>query len=311
MNPKKTWISIRTIGFLACILAGCFSAVLLNAQERRGTFSTIDFPGAMFTLASGINASGDIVGNYALPGDNAPCGHGFLLRRATFTTIDVDIASSICTVAIDINSTGSIVGFYGDSHFVFHGFLLSNGVFSTIDFPGAASTLASGINDVGEIVGFYCPTSNFCGSPLPPTAHGFVLSGGVFTSFDPPGSIFTNGGRINSEGRIAGYYQSADGKTHVFLRTKESTFTTFDPPGPCPFFKNSTPGINAQGEIVGMYMGTDGRLHGFLLTGGVFSTIDVPGAINNANFAINERDEIVGIYQSADGNFHGFVLARL
>lgn len=276
-------------------------------QPASGTSTTIDFPGAIFTLAAGISASGEIVGNYALPGDSAPCGHGFLLRKGTFTTVDVDIAGSICTSAIGINSSGSIVGFYGDSHFTFHGFLLSDGTFTSIDFPGAASTIASGINARGEIVGFYCPTSNFCGSPLPPTAHGFVLSNGVFTSFDPPDSIFTNGGRNNSEGDVAGYYQSADGKTHVFLRT-ESTFNTFDPPGPCPFFKNSTPGINAHGQIVGMYLGTDGRLHGFLLSEGSFTTIDIPGAINNANFDINASGQIVGIYQSSDGKFHGFLL---
>lgn len=308
MKSTKTWIGLRTLWLLFLVIsAGCLCSGIRNAQASSSTLITIDFPGAIFTLASGVNASGEVVGNYALPGDNAPCGHGFLLQKGIFTSIDVP--GSICTVTIDINSTGSIVGFYFDSQFAGHGFLLRDGTFSTVDFPGAASTLASGINERGEIAGFYCPNSNFCGFPLPPTAHGFVLRGGVFTSFDPPGSIFTNGGRINSDGEIAGYYQSADGQTHVFLRTRENTFRTFDPPGPCPFFKTSTPGINAQGHIVGMYMGTDGRLHGFLLGAGGFSTIDVPGSINNANFQINATGQIVGIYQTADGMFHGFLLS--
>jgi hypothetical protein len=36
-----------------------------------------------------------------------------------------------------------------------HGFLLSGGNFSTIDFPGAAFTQAIGINDHGQVVGEY------------------------------------------------------------------------------------------------------------------------------------------------------------
>jgi probable HAF family extracellular repeat protein len=79
---------------------------------------------------------------------------------------------------------------------------------------------------------------------------------------------------------------------------------------PLLLYNNPTPGINPQGQIVGYYNDADGRAHGFLLSGGSFSTIDVPGAINNCNFDINQRGEIVGIYQSADGQFHGFVLTR-
>ena len=43
------------------------------------------------------------------------------------------------------------------SHRGLHGFLLSKGEFTTIDFPGAdvVSTQARGINPQGDIVGFY------------------------------------------------------------------------------------------------------------------------------------------------------------
>ena len=36
-----------------------------------------------------------------------------------------------------------------------HGFLLSHGQFTTVDFPGALGTLANGINASGDIVGRY------------------------------------------------------------------------------------------------------------------------------------------------------------
>ena len=38
-----------------------------------------------------------------------------------------------------------------------HGFLYTNGVFTTIDAPGAVDTFLTGINDAGEIVGIFTP----------------------------------------------------------------------------------------------------------------------------------------------------------
>jgi hypothetical protein len=50
---------------------------------------------------------------------------------------------------------------------VTHGFLLSGGEFTSIDFPGASGTVASGINPRGDIVGFYVSAG---------VGHGFLLS---------------------------------------------------------------------------------------------------------------------------------------
>ncbi len=55
----------------------------LGLVETRGLavsdwkFTTIDFPGAISTLERGINAGGDLVGNYVAGGIT----HGFLASR--------------------------------------------------------------------------------------------------------------------------------------------------------------------------------------------------------------------------------------
>jgi hypothetical protein len=67
-------------------------------------------------------------------------------------------ASSFAT---DINNRGQILGFYSltdsfayvGSFRAVRGFLLSQGVFTTIDVPGATWTLPIAINDAEEIVG--------------------------------------------------------------------------------------------------------------------------------------------------------------
>ena len=53
----------------------------------RGEFTTIDFPGAVFTSAQGINPAGDVVGLYELPTDTD--FRGYLFRQGTFFPIEI------------------------------------------------------------------------------------------------------------------------------------------------------------------------------------------------------------------------------
>ena len=84
--------------------------------------------------------------------------------------------------------------------------------FTTIDFPGASSTIAVGVNPRGEIVGAYDDADG--------VRHGFLLSGDQFTSFDFPGASFTVAFGINSRGDIVGWYMTA-GVSHGFLLSRE------------------------------------------------------------------------------------------
>jgi uncharacterized membrane protein len=70
----------------------------------------------------GINANGDIASTYC---DTAPCtttGHGFVLSRDEFMSIDV--TGAISTGVFAINARGDVVGFYDDASGKRHGFLL-------------------------------------------------------------------------------------------------------------------------------------------------------------------------------------------
>jgi hypothetical protein len=51
----------------------------------------------------------------------------------------------------------------------------------TIDVPGATSTIVTGINDHGDVVGAY------------DIRHGFLLKDGVFTTIDVPGGLNCTG----------------------------------------------------------------------------------------------------------------------
>src|SRR5947209_1476717 len=92
-----------------------------------------------------------------------------------FNTLDDPSGSG--TQAYGVNDMDQIVGAYANVTGV-HGFLLSGGIYTTLDDPLATGgTAAFGINDMGQIVGYY---QNATGQ------HGFLYSGGLFTTIDDP-----------------------------------------------------------------------------------------------------------------------------
>src|SRR5262249_59848787 len=96
------------------------------------------------------------------------------------------------------------VGEYNDASNHTHGFLFSGGTFTTLDDPLAtAGTLALGINNAGQILGYYTNTSS---------AHGFLYSGGFYTTLDDPlATTETLAWGINDAGQIVGTYGDASG----------------------------------------------------------------------------------------------------
>jgi len=113
-------------------------------------------------------------------------------------------------------------------------------------------TVPSGINDAGQIVGWY-------GSGV---QHGFLYSGGAYTTLDDPlSTIATFATGINDAGQIVGYYEDSSGVDHSFLYS-DGKYTAFDDPmGAAGTFANS---INDRGQVVGFYIDSSGVYHGFL-----------------------------------------------
>jgi probable HAF family extracellular repeat protein len=135
-------------------------------------FTTFDDPSATNgTQAFGINATGQIVGAYF----DATGHHGFLFNPngGTYTTLNDPSSATAGTVAQGINAAGQIVGTFFTGGVNSEGFLLSSGVYTTLDGPmHTGQTQAFGINATGQIVGTIVP-------PLASeTFIGFLYSGG-------------------------------------------------------------------------------------------------------------------------------------
>jgi uncharacterized membrane protein len=120
---------------------------------HRGKFRTIDAPGAVGTSLFDINDRGQMVGVRVEPDGTF---RGFVLDRGRFTTFSAP--GAVLTAPGDINNRGRIVGFTSTDGASARGFLLARGAdgpFTPISFPGAPSTLAFGLNDIGTVTGTY------------------------------------------------------------------------------------------------------------------------------------------------------------
>ncbi len=93
---------------------------------------------------------------------------------------------------------------------------------------------------------------------------------------------------------------------HGFLRARDGTFTTFDPPGSVSTVANA---INPAGAITGPYVDVNIVEHGFLRArDGTFTTFDPPGSVGTTAAAINPAGAITGPYINASGTtIHGFL----
>ena len=173
--------------------------------------------------------------------------------------------------------------------------------FTTIDVPGADSTEVRGINRYGlfsrfvEMVGTYHDAKG---------THGFLLSGGRYTSLNVPGGTDTTALGINAWHEIVGSYTAQDGSRHGYTY-RAGTYTKLDF-SRCGLFIGGVvgefdpQGIDSAGDLVGLYGGAEG----FLLHNGrcTFSPF------GSDLYAINTAEQAAGSVVDGNGAMHGATL---
>ena len=280
----------------------------------------------------------------------ATVSFGLLLSSALFATdyryTKIDVPNASQTIARGINARGDIIGSYTDADGAGHDFLLHDGVYTNIDYPGGAGG-ARAINARGDIAGILDDADG---------AHGFVFSDGTLTKIDYPGASATRAFGINNTGDITGQYTtkfgvvfgfilrdgtfqkirvpasdrtsaygaedngrvivgdvvvSADSSTRGFVQHKPGDVQLLDPPGtifPCSHAR----GINERGDVAGAFKiaNTPDECtrpnHGFVFRQGAYDVIDPPGSLDTFVFGINDDGLVVGVFTDKNGNLHGF-----
>jgi hypothetical protein len=150
-----------------------------------------------------------------------------------------------------------------------------------IDFPGSLFTEPYGINNHGDVVGYYRDQNN--------VARGFLFKGHSFSTIEPPGSLFSKAVKITDLGQIVGYFFDSVGE-HGFSY-KNGGFQTLDFPGAVATLAF---GVNLAGDITGFFFDNQFNVHGFILTGGRYRSVDAPFGNQTDVGPINDRGEFAG-----------------
>ncbi len=259
------------------------------------SYAPLDPPGAVYTVALGINPRGDIAGVYV---DAGGVRHGFAFSKGVFTSIDYPGAAY--TEARGISPDGDIVGDYrlpGENPaYALHGFRLApDGTFSPLEFPGWPYMIAQRILPDGTVLGCV-HDANY--------VHmvGFVLSSAGYSTLDVPQSMH-NGAKPGLS-QITGLYFDMTLKRSRAYLIQNGSFHPFDFPDS---IGTSAWDMNPSGAVVGTYTDSGHAVHGFLLQDGEFTSIDFPGGHTTLAEGVNPRGDIVGQYLDSQGHKHGFV----
>ncbi len=139
---------------------------------------------------------------------------------APFMTIDYPasalppgVSGVVATSVWGVNDLGDMVGTYGDTNGIFHGFVYRHGKFSTVDGPtGPGGDIAvysqiRSINDFGDIAGLFIPYSAVA-SQTPGGGFRAIYqkNGGPLTVYQTAGHLNTIFNHISNSGIVYGCY---------------------------------------------------------------------------------------------------------
>ena len=213
------------------------------------------------------------------------------------------------STAYGISASGALAGTYGDGG-TFHGYILDNGVYTQVDYPGQPAAymvtqLTGGINDAGDVPGnYYSLDANF---NIVEDQFYFIRHDGQFLTPTVAGADFTGFNSVNKAGQVATVYNDASGNLHgAIYDIATGTFTLLaSPSGAVDFFPQA---IGPNGEVLGSYTDASGIFHGVLNRNGQELILTFPGADVTATRA-NSQSELglIGGRYVVDGLSRGFV----
>ena len=278
--------SCKAVLSLAVLLLACAQLALAQAG---GTYTTLDFPGAVSTAAMGIDTAGDIVGGFV---DGSGLTHGFLLSGVVYTQLDCPGANR--TVAYGINDVGQIVGSTETSTLGLFVYDIQTQTYTTNSWNGHLSVTATGINNAGVIVGWALGSSRDVG---------FELVGPTFQEINIPNAPTTQLISINDSGAFIGI-TSKNGRVISYLGQPGQAFKEITPPA----YHAYATAINDSNVLAGNYVLPVRNSAFEWQRRGLFKPINEPGQSNTFTSGINSAGQVVGSYYEVSGlQSHGFL----
>lgn len=212
--------------------------------------------------------------------------------------------SAVSIFATNLNSLGNSFGYYTDNANHTYGFSVSNGVFQTVNVPGATLVKVTGTT-ASSTYGFYSDANGI--------SHGFTKDLAQVSVTDNPLGTYGTWITAGNTTTIAGTYCNSAGKCLGYIEQNPTSsspqFTTInDPQGTKATW---VIGLSADSsKVTGFNIHTDGTFHGFVYQAGSFTHLDVAGALNTIAIGINNSGQVVGEYMDNKSAWHGFLYSN-
>jgi len=221
--------------------------------HQDGAFTDIVAPGASgWSELLGINRRGFAVGDFV---DAAGVFHGFTRAPDGTMTVLPDPIDNLAVSELNgVNDEGVIVGAAStDQNFVTCvGFIHRDGQYQLVQHAGAVCTWPTGINDRGQIVGYWTDAAN--------VRHAFVLELGDDINRAREIDVGQNRTRpyhISNRGVVAGWYIDSQHAVHGYYQRLGGEAHTLDFPGASD---TVLLGVNDSDILVGSFNGFSGGL---------------------------------------------------
>ncbi len=161
----------------------------------------------------GLNDAGEAVGIASV----GSVVHAFQIKIGTDHFVPISPPGGTNAVATGINGQGDIVGYVTLSSGGVAGFLLKNGKYQILSYPGSTATEFLGVTVYDTIVGSFVGAAG--------VTHGFLLQHPLsptritWQQIDVPDAKATTATSINLHGEIVGWYLGDAGRNHGFIGT--------------------------------------------------------------------------------------------
>jgi hypothetical protein len=238
---------------------------LLNLSRNGSWYANENVPHTVQTQVTGLNDLGVTVGFWS--GQNTASQSndniGFYASGGHFHSVAFPTrnnASPPVNQLLGVNDSDVAVGFYTDAKGNNHGYAYSitRHWFHTVRMGGTTSLTATGINNEGDIAGFF---TNLAG-----VVKAFLLyPDGRVTTLAFPGAASTQAFGVNDAREVVGTYTTGSGngaKTFGFTWSPFAGFRSVS--DPLGLGTTTINGVNDAGDLVGFYTDAAGNTDGLL-----------------------------------------------
>ena len=200
---------------------------------------------------------------------------------------------------LGINDADTIAGYFGSgmNGHPNQGYTL-HVTFDSENFPGAAQTQVTGLNNTGATVGFWVDKKG--------ANHGFYSIGGKsFQTADYPAMAPAKPAvdqllGVNDHDLAVGFYTDAKGNSHGY--TYDISTHRYSQVMVAGDTNVTAAAVNNNGDVAGFATNAAGATEGFLtFPSGRVVHLNVPGATTTQAFGVNDGDEVVGAYTVGKG----------